>query len=176
MRNVTYDERHLSILKEYCVIKLMFTFLISLVMMLQSAIWLIVWYKEKTILTSDVIAVTITLIGCLAMIISQMIYYRHNTNIVNEIEQKGSSEVRDLNFRFNSKSGLAWGLLALFRILAFLLSILTGILIVQFIRDYVNWGEAILKMPIVILMLIAFMNTSASLRLRSAIDKINLGK
>ncbi len=175
MKSVTYDKKHLSTLKEYCVIKLMFTFLISLVLLLQSAIWLIVWHRNKSFSISDMVVVAITLGCCISMIISQMTYYRYNRNIVKQINEEGKFEIRrDINFRFNAKSGLSWGILLLFRIFTITIAILTGILVVEFVQDYLNWGEVILKMPILLLLLIAFMNTSASLRLRCAIDKINI--
>ena len=177
MKIITYDKKHMSTLKEYCVIKLMFVFLISLVLLLQSAIWLIVWHRNKSFSISDMVVVGITICSCITMLISQMVYYRYNKQIVNQIDEEGKFEVRrDLNYRFNAKSSWSWGVLLLFRIFTIVIAILTGILVVEFVQDYLNWGKVILKMPILILLLIAFMNTSASLRLRSSIDKININK
>ena len=160
MKDYTYNSNHLNLLKKYGTIKLMFILMFCLVLLLQSMTWLIVWSKDVDIIKSDMVFVVITLIGSLAMMATQMIQYRINFNIIKNVQSEGSFTTRAFKTNFSNKSSWAWGYVLLTRILCVLFIILLGIVVYNFVQNYVNWGEIILKAPMMLFIAIGFLNLS----------------
>lgn len=173
MKDFCYNAKHLSLLKKYSKIKLLFIFMFCLVLLLQSITWLIVWNKDISISTTDMVFVVITLAGAFSLILSQMIMYKTNSTIIKNVQDNGEYKTKVFSTKFSNKSSWAWGYVVLTRILCIVFIILLGIMVVNFIQNYVNWGKIILKMPLMLFLAVAFLNLSAILRFQINMEKLD---
>ena len=173
MEDFEYRPAHIKALKKYETTKLVFMLLGCLTLLLQSIAWLVVWFKDKPITTSDMVFVAITLAGTLMFIGSQFFYYKRNRQMIKIIKQYGSLTMKRSKMRFSNKNSVAGGLVVFYRIVAVLFVILLGILIVSFIQNYLNWGKIILKMPFMVYCAVGFLNRSADFRFNIMIEKIS---
>lgn len=170
----TYNAGHLNLLKKSGVLKLIFSFIFCLIIILQALAWLIVWSKDMSFTTTDTVFVAITILGCLAMLVSQIYFYRHNQTITEHVKIEGSYTTKRLKFKFSQKSSWSWGYLVLTNIITIVFVILLGIMVVNFIQNYVNWGRIILKMPLMLFLAVASLQVSANLRYESLLEKSKL--
>ena len=172
MEYYTYTHEHLKALKKYGMMKMLFLFLSCLVVLLQSISWLIVWWKDFEVSTSSMVFVTITLVASILFMFSQVFFMIRNRKIMNTIELEGKYESVRLKVKFSNKASWAGALVFLVRILALLFVVLLGILIVNFVQDYLNWGKIILKVPFMVFLAVGFLNTSAELKFQTIVEKM----
>ena len=173
MTKFEYKSAHLKVLKKFGTAKIMFLLLGCLTLLLQSIAWLVVWYNDKPISTSDMVFVAITIIAALLFICTQFFYYRRNSKIMAAVKQYGSIDVPRSKARYSDKGSWAGGLVVLYRVFAVLFVILLGILVVSFIQNYLNWGKVILKMPFMVYCAVGFLNSSADFRFNIESEKIS---
>lgn len=173
MEQFVYSSIHLPALKKYGITKILFTLLGCLVLLLQSITWLIVWLKGVDVSTSDLVFVTITLVSALFFTGSQIFFAIRNKNIRETIKYQGSFQTFRPKLKFSNKASIGGGLVVFCRIIAVVFVILLGVLMANFILDYLNWGKVILKTPIMVLIAVWFLNTSAELRFQTMIEKAN---
>lgn len=171
MEEVVYDKKHLLTLKRYGYAKIMFLLMGCLTLLLQSLAWVVVLFKEVPVSTSSKVFVTITQIGSLLFIISQFALAIRNKHIIKTIITSGKCTTRRLKVKVSNKASFAGGLLVLCRIIAVIFVILLGILVVNFLQNYLNWGKVILKMPIMILLAVEFLNSSAELKFKALLER-----
>ena len=171
MERFVFSSVHLPALKKYGFMKLLFTLLGCLVLLLQSIAWLVVWLKDVDVSTSDLVFVTVTLVCALLFTISQLFFAIRSKKIRDTINSQGSFETFRPKLKFSEKSSVGGGLVVLCRIIAIVFVILLGVLMVNFILDYLNWGKVILKTPIMVLLAVWFLNTSAELKFQAIIEK-----
>jgi hypothetical protein len=172
MEHYTYTYGHLNALKKYRQMKILFLTLSCLVVLLQSISWLVVWCKDIEISTSNMVFVTITLIASILFMFSQVFFLFRNKKIMREIEIEGKFETVRLGLRFSNKASWAGAFVFLIKILALLFVVLLGLLIVNFVQDYLNWGKIILKVPFMVFLAVGFLNTSAELKFQTMIEKV----
>ena len=171
MERFIYTPAHLPALKRYGTMKILFSFLGCLVLLLQSIAWLVVWTRDMEIDTTNMVFVTITLVCSLFFVMGQVFFSVRNRKIIAAIKRDGKFETIRSKLRFSNKGSFAGALVVFCRFLAVLFVILLGILVVSFIQQYLNWGKIILKMPFMVLCAVGFLNTSAELRFQSMVEK-----
>jgi hypothetical protein len=171
MERFIYTPAHLPALKKYGTMKILFALLGSLVLLLQSIAWLVVWTKDIKVDTISLAFVTITLIGSLFFVMGQVFFAIRNRKIISSVKTNGTFEITKIKFRYSNKSSFSGALVLFCRFLAILFVILLGILIVNFIQQYLNWGKIILKMPFMVLCAVGFLNTSAELKFQTMVEK-----
>lgn len=171
MQDFVYTSAHLDALKKYKFSKMLFLLLGCLVLLLQSMAWIIVWYKDIAVNTTNKVFVTITLVVSFLFIFSQCFFVVHTKKIIKNIKLNGTFVTKRPRLIPASKPNLINAMAVFARILAIVLVILLGVFIVSFIENYLNWGKVILKMPIIVLIAIAFLNYSLELRYDRILDK-----
>jgi len=175
MEDFVYTSVHLKTLKKYAFFKLLFMLLGCLVLLLQSLTWLVVWVKDKPATTTDMVFVAVTIVGSFMFIATQFFFFNRNRNMINIIRQHGSLTIRRTKLRFSNKHSWAGGLVVFYRILTLVFIILLGIGVYSFIKNYVNWGKVILKMPFMIYCAVTALNRSSDLRFQVNIEKLAEG-
>lgn len=176
MKLYTYTRAHVKALDRYRTIKLLFLLLGCLTLLLQSICWLIVWNKGISVSTTDMVFVTITLIAAFLFVLSQLFFAVRNNKIIKEIDQTGECRYPRYGESFFRKRTIASGLALFMRIISVVFLILLGILIINFIRDYLNWGKVILKLPLMMLIVVEVVNISAEIRHQTMLTKVDQGK
>ncbi|MFQ6724316.1 MAG: hypothetical protein ACLRFE_03165 [Clostridia bacterium] len=170
MVKYVYTAEHLPVLRKYAIMKVMFLLLGCLVLLLQSIAWLVVWFKDIEVSTSNMWFVTITLVFTLSFVASQMFWAIRNRKIMKTVKNGDVFPTKRVKMKFSDKHSFAGALIVFARIMAVLFVILLGILIVNFVQDYLNWGKIILKMPFMVLCAVMFLNASAELRYQTLIE------
>ena len=173
MTKFEYKSAHLKILNKYSTAKLLSLLLGCLTLLLQSIAWLLVWFNDKPVTTSDMVFVTITIVGALSFICAQFFYYMRNKRIIKAVKQHGSAQAIRSKLRYSDKGSWAGGLVVFYRVLGILFVILLGILVVSFIQNYLNWGKIILKMPFMVYCTVGFLNSSVDFRFNIEAEKIS---
>ena len=133
--------------------------------------FLIVWYKDIDVNTTNKVFVTVTLICSFMFVISQCFFIVHTKKIVKNIKLNGHFAAKRPRIISASKPTLASAMVVFARIISIVIIILLGVLIASFIENYLNWGKIILKMPIMVFIAIGFLNFSAELRYDKVLDK-----
>lgn len=171
MINYVYTSAHMQALKKYSVMKILFILLGSLVLLLQSIAWLVVWMRDMTVSVSDMVFVGITLVVSFLFIASQMFYIFRNKKIMKAIEKDGQFVTTRTKLKFSNKFSAGGAIVIFCKIMAVLFVILLGILMVSFIQNYLNWGKVILKMPLMVFLAVSFLQTSAELKYQAMLEK-----
>lgn len=171
MEQFIYTSKHMGALKKYNFMKTLFVLLGCLVILLQSIAWLVVWMRDMTTTTSDMIFVGVTLISALYFTMSQVFFWVRNNKIIKSVQEGKQFITSRVKMKFSNKSSFAGALVALSKILAVLFVILLGIMIASFVQNYVNWGKVILKMPFMVFCAIGFLNLSAELNYQKMLEK-----
>ena len=171
MEQFVYTKKHLEALKTYKITKITIMFLTCLVVLLQSISWLVVWLRDMPVRTSDMWFVGITLVCALYFLFSQVYFIIHNRKITRAVKTQGQFKTMRVKLKFSNKASWAGGFVVLCRIIAIVFIVLLVALIVSFIQNYLNWGKIILKMPLMVLLAVACLNTSAELRYQTMIEK-----
>lgn len=171
MEQFVYTKKHLDALKIYKAMKITFMLLTCLVLLLQSIAWIIVWVRDMAVSVSDMWFVGITLICSLYFLGSQIFFMIHNRKITKAVKFQGEFKTMRLKLRFSNKSSWAGGLVVFCRIIAIVFVVLLAALIGSFVQNYLNWGKVILKMPLMVLLAVGFLNISAELRYQTMIEK-----
>ena len=173
MQQYIYSSKHLPALKKYGIMKMLFLFLGCLILLLQSITWLIVWVRDMYISTTDMVFVGLTLASAFYFIVSQSYFLVRNNRIMKTIKKDGSFTSMRVKLRFSNKHSWAGGFVVFCRFLVVLFVILLGIMIVNFVQDYLNWGKVILKMPFMVFCAISILNLSAEMRYQTILENIN---
>lgn len=173
MEKYVYTDKHLPAFKKYGMMKILFLLLGCLVLLLQSIAWLVVWNKDIDVNVTNMVFVAITLIFSLYFVASQVFFAIRNRKIMCIIRNNGKFTTKRIKLKFSNKASLGGALIVFARIIALLFVILLGILIVSFIQNYLNWGKIILKMPLMVLCAVQFLNLSAELRFQTVIEELN---
>lgn len=171
MEDYVYTSSELDELKKYRTMKILFLLLGCLVLLLQSITWLIVWLRDIPVSTSSKVFVTITLVATFLFIASQSVFLIRNKNIVKIVKEQGRFHSKRIKLKFSDKTTWAGAFVILFRIIAIIIVVLLGVLIVTFIRNYLNWGKIVLKMPLMVLVAVQALNLSAELRYQTMLEK-----
>ena len=171
MEDYIYKASHFKILRKYGLMKLLFLLLGCLVLLFQSMSWLIVWYRDMSSSLSDKIFVAITLGATFTFMVSQMYFYTRTNKIMRAIREEGSYTLKRFKLKFSKKTSFAGALAVLCRIITVVFIVLLGIMVVNFIKDYVNWGKVILKMPFMFYCAISMLSVSSEFRYQALLDK-----
>lgn len=171
MINYVYTSAHMQALKKYSVMKILFILLGSLVLLLQSIAWIVVWIRDMDVSVSDMVFVGITLVVSFLFIASQMVYAFRNKKIIKAVEKDGQFVTERTKIKFSNKFSVGGAIVVFCKLMAVLFVILLGILMVSFIQNYLNWGKIILKMPLMVFLAVSFLQTSAELKYQSMLEK-----
>lgn len=171
IENYEYTSEQLDELKKYKIMKVLFLLLGCLVLLLQSISWLVVWMRDIPANLTNKIFVTVTLVSTFFFIASQCLFLVRNKRITNIVKTEGKYVGTRLKLRFSNKGSWAGAFVMFFRIISILFLVLLGILIVSFIQNYLNWGKVILKMPLMVLLAVQFLNLSAEIRYQTMLEK-----
>lgn len=175
MKQYVYTSAHSTTLNKYRTIKILFLVLGCLVLLLQSICWLIVWGKNMPVSTSDMVFVTITLVASFLFILAQLFFAVRNNQIIRAVRENGECQNVRLGAKFFRQRTFAHGLVILSRIISIVFVLLLGILIVNFIQDYLNWGKVILKLPLMVLLVVEVLNMTAEIRYQTMLEEVDRG-
>lgn len=164
MKEFHYDARHLKLLYKYRTTRTLFMTLFCFVILFQSVSWLVVWMSDGEVSTMDMWFVGVTLAFSLIQFICHTWLYSYNNRIISQIEQVGSAEGFVSKLSVNEKSTFSNMLMILCRIICVLFAVFVGICIFSFIDNFMNWGKILLKIPALVMLLVAFLNLSGVLR------------
>lgn len=164
MKEFQYNRSHLNLLYKYRTTRLLFMTLFCFVILFQSVAWLIVWMNEIEASVMDMTFVGVTLGLSLFEFISHAWLYTYNNRVIAEIEQNGTATGYVSRLTVNEKSTFANILLVLCRIITVVFTIFVGICIFNFVENFVNWGKILLKIPALVMVVVAFLNLSGILR------------
>ena len=173
MRQYVYTRAHAKTLDKYRTIKVLFLVLGCMVLLLQSICWLIVWSKDMSVSTSDMVFVTITLVASFLFVLSQLFFAMRNNKIIKAINQFGECMTPRYGESFFRKRTIAKGLALFMRIISVVFVLLLGILMVNFVMDYLNWGKVILKLPLMVLIVVEVLNVSAEIKYQTMLTKVD---
>ena len=173
MEKCIYTAEHIPVLKKYNFMNMLFLLLGCLVMLLQSIAWLVVWYKDMEINTLNMVFVTITLVFSLFFVMSQVFMYIRNKKIIKTINLYGSFETRRLKIKLSNKHSWGGALRVLCHIFAIIFVVILAAMMFSFVKNYVNWGKVILKVPFMIFCAVSMLNLSAELKIQSLLENSN---
>ena len=172
MEQFVYTKKHLDAVKKYKIMKIMFLALGCFVLALQSITWLVVWLKDVPVKISDMWFVGITLVYSLYFVASQIFFIIHSRRITAIIKKQGSFTTKRVKLRFSDKSTLAGAFSVFCKILAVIFVAVLGVMIFNFVTDFVAWGKVILKTPLVVLCAIEFLNLAAEISYQAMLEKM----
>lgn len=172
MEQFVYTKNHINAVKKYKTMRVLFLALGCFVLALQSIAWLVVWLKNMPIKISDMWFVGITLIYSLYFVISQIFLIIHSRRILERIKKEGSYTTLRIKIRLSDKTTFGGTLTIFAKVLFVIFIILLAIVVTNFISDIVNWGKIILKMPLLVLCAVEFLNLSAELNYQAMLEKL----
>lgn len=172
MEQFVYTKKHLDALKKYKTTKVLFLALGCFILALQSIIWLVVWVRDMPVKVSDMWFVGITLVYSLQFVSTQIFYIIHTRRIMSTVKKQESFTTRRLKLRFSDKSTFAGAIIVFSKVLVVVFTFILGVMIFNFITDFVTWGKVILKTPIVILCAIEFLDLSAEVNYQAMLEKV----
>ena len=171
MEQFVYTKKHLDALKKYRVMKIMFLVLGCFVLALQSITWLTVWIKNVPVKVSDMWFVGITLVYSLYFVASQIFYIIHGRRIVNAVKKQGSFTTMRIKLRFSDKSTVAGAFAVFCKVLAVIFIFVLGVMIYNFVTDFVTWGKIVSKTPLIVLCAVKFLSLSEEISYQSIFEK-----
>ena len=172
MEQFVYTKNHLDALKKYKTMKVLFLALGCFVLALQSIIWLVVWVKDMPVKVSDMWFVGITLVNALQFVTSQIFFIIHTRHIKIALNKQGTFTTRRVKLRFSDKSTFGGAVVVFSKILAVIFAFILGVMIFNFITDFVTWGKVILKTPLLVLCAIQMLHLSAEVNYQSMLEKV----
>lgn len=172
MEQFVYTKNHIDAIKKYKTMRVLFLALGCFVLALQSITWLVVWLRDVPVKISDMWFVGITLVYSLYFVASQIFFIVHSRRIMAIVAKDGSYTTRRVKLRFSDKSTIGGAIAVFCKILAVIFVFVLGVMIFNFITDFVNWGKVILKTPLVVLCAIEFLNLSAEISYQAMLEKV----
>lgn len=163
MKSFKYDSRHLKLMYKYRTMRILFMTLFCFVILFQSVAWLMVWMGDEPISTMDMIFVGATLLLSLTEFICHAWLYYYNNRLIASVEQTGLAE-GFVSVISANESALSRILLGFCRLLVIVFAVFVGICVFSFVDNIINWGEILLKIPALVMLLVAFLNLSGIIR------------
>ena len=173
MEEFVYTKNHLDAVKKYRTTRMLFLLLGCFVLALQSIAWLVVWLKDIPVKISDMWFVGITLVYSLYFVASQAFLMSYTKKIMKTINNEGSFTTRRVKLRFSDKSTLAGAFVVFCKVLAVIFVVILGVMLYNFISNFVAWGKVVLKTPMVVLCSIEFLNMSSETSYQKMLEKLS---